>query len=150
MGSFVNCDGQNCQKISCAAVEAPDAVLSAANRDIQTDLFIKSRPFQTKVLTRVVGQIGLVVILIAAPFAIWWLLGGIIDVIGSARGHYPGTVLLDDTLHFLLEDVKDIGRALELNNGKWEMGNGKQNVIRISMGADCMCIPTLIWLLRKC
>jgi len=74
--------------------------------------------FKPKVLTRVVSQIGLVVILKAAPLAIRVLLQGIIvDVIRSARGHYPGPVLLDDTLHFLLEDVKDIGRALELTTG---------------------------------
>jgi len=62
------------------------------------------------------------VILKAASFAIRVLLEGIIvDVIRSAGSHYPGPVLLDDTLHFLLEDVKDIGRALELTtgNGEW-------------------------------
>lgn len=82
-------------------------------------------------------------ILIAATLAIRILFEGIIiDVVGSARGHYPGPVLLDDALHFLLEDVEYIGRALELTTGSGNMERYELESPLEQLGAALASLPS--------
>lgn len=88
-------------------------------------------------LTWIVGQIGLIVILVSTlairlpAYTIAMLVEGIIvDVIRSTWCHNSGSIFFDDALDFLLEYFEYVGRALELK--RWT--KIEWNVVEISAG----------------